>query len=239
MEAIPAIDLMNGKVVRLKQGVKETAKIYSDDPVTLAKRFRDEGAKWIHVVDLDRAFGTGDNLETISKIAKVPGIKIEVGGGVRNVEDAVELVEKKISRIVIGTAALDPKMLEQFTTKLGKKIWIACDAKDGQVAIKGWKQTTQITIEQLVETVSKLQIGGIIVTDISTDGMQNGISVEFLAKIRKITNVQLIASGGVSSIADVKRLADMGFDGCIIGKAIYEKRILLREAIQVGGKNAG
>ncbi len=238
MDVIPAIDLMNGKAVRLKQGAKETVKVYSDDPVSLAKRFADEGAQWIHVVDLDRAFGTGNNLETISKIAGVTGIKAEVGGGVRSIEDATELVEKGASRVIIGTVALEPKTLEQFATTLGKRIWIACDAKDGKIAIKGWEQTTKITVAQLIETVSKLEIGGIIVTDILTDGMQSGISEEFLAKIRKKTKLKLTASGGVSSIKDVKRLAQMGFDGCIIGKAIYENKVSLREAIQVGGKNA-
>lgn len=239
MEVIPAIDLMNGKAVRLKQGVKETAKVYSNDPVSLAKRFADEGAQWIHVVDLDRAFGTGNNLETISKIAEVNGIKIGVGGGVRSIQNATELVEKGVSRVIVGTAALEPNAIEKLAAKLGKKLWIACDAKDGKIAIKGWEQTTKITVEQLIETVSKLEIGGIIVTDISTDGMQSGISEEFLAKIRKITKLKLTASGGVSSIQDVKHLAEMGFDACIIGRAIYENKVSLREAIQVGGKNAG
>lgn len=234
MEVIPAIDIMNGKVVRLKQGAKETAKIYSDNPVSLAKLFQVQGASWLHVVDLDRAFGIGGNLKTISKIAAVPGIKVEAGGGLRSFEDAVGLLERCVGRIVVGTLALEPKALEEFAAKPGKKVWIACDVKNGKIAVKGWKQITEITVEKLLERVSKLDIGGVIVTDISRDGMQKGISEDFLKTIRKITRLPLTASGGISSIEDVKRIAELGFNGCIIGKALYENKLSLREAIEVG-----
>lgn len=238
MEVIPAIDLMNGKVVRLKQGAKETAKIYSDNPVSLAKLFQVQGASWLHLVDLDRAFGIGDNLTTISRIAAVPGIKVEAGGGLRSFEDAVELLERCVGRIVVGTVALQPKALEEFAAKLGKKVWVACDVKNGQVAVKGWEQATEMTVEKLLERVSKFDIGGVIVTDISRDGMQAGVSEDFLIKIRKKTNLPLIASGGISSIGDVKRIAELGFNGGIIGKALYENKLSLRKAIEVG-KDAG
>jgi len=234
MEVIPAIDIMNGKAVRLKQGVKETAKVYPDDPVSLAKLFQEQGASWLHLVDLDRAFGIGNNLQIISKIATLPGIKVESGGGIRSFEDVVELLENGADRVVVGTLALKPKAFEEFAAKLGKKVWIACDVKNGQVAAKGWKQTTEITVEKLLERVSQLDIGGVIVTDISRDGMQKGISEEFLKKVRKMTGLPLIASGGISSIGDVKRIAEMGFNGCVIGKALYENNLSLREAIEVG-----
>ncbi|MDP3741872.1 MAG: HisA/HisF-related TIM barrel protein, partial [Candidatus Micrarchaeota archaeon] len=150
--------------------------------------------------------------------------------------DANELIEKKVSRIVIGTSALDSQILSQFAAKFGQKVWVACDVNNGKIAVKGWTQTSEVTLEQLLEIVSKLEIGGVIVTDISRDGMETGFSQEFVTKVRKMTKLPLIASGGVSSIQDVKTLAKMGFDACIIGKALYENKISLKEAIEVAEK---
>src|SRR3989344_7563568 len=146
MEIIPAIDLLEGKVVRLSQGKRESSKVYSDKPLEIAKKFLDKGAERLHIVDLDAAFGTGNNLEVITSIAMLAGEKIQVGGGIRTVKDGEKLSASGVGRIIIGTSALEEEILWDFALEFGDKVWIACDVKAGKIYSKGWKEQTEANI---------------------------------------------------------------------------------------------
>ena len=231
MEIIPAIDLLEGKVVRLSKGKRESAKVYSDKPLEIAKKFLDEGAERLHIVDLDAAFGTGDNLKEINEIAKLSGGRIQAGGGIRSIEYGRKLLAIGASRVIIGTSALDEKKLWDFAMEFGAKVWVAVDVKEGKVYVKGWKEETQANTLDFLSDLEGIGIGGVILTDISGDGMLKGASMDFFREARTATNLKLIASGGISCDKDVLALKKMGFEGAIIGKAVYENRIKISELI--------
>ncbi|MBM3229172.1 1-(5-phosphoribosyl)-5-[(5-phosphoribosylamino)methylideneamino] imidazole-4-carboxamide isomerase [Candidatus Parvarchaeota archaeon] len=240
MDVIPAIDLLEGNVVRLEEGKRSSAKVYSKDPLLQLEKFAGEGASIVHVVDLDAAFGTGNNRRIIGMLAataKTRGVALEVGGGIRSLDDAKELVGCGAARLVLGTVATDEKKLGEFVCAFGKKIWIALDMDDGAVMVKGWTQSAGIGLDKMLDRIARSGVGGVIITDISKDGMLGGISGGFYTKIKKSAKFPIVASGGVAGIDDIAKLKEAGVDGVIIGKAYYEGKIGLKDAIEAAREN--
>ena len=231
----PAIDLYGGKAVRLYKGDYARMTVYSDDPVGVARDFVNCGASRIHLVDLEGAkLGRPANLETIEAIVKETGLFAEVGGGIRNMETVDACLAIGVSRVILGTAAVaDTKFLEAAVNRYGEKIAVGVDIRDGYVAIKGWTQTTELLAEQFISDMEAIGIQTIICTDISRDGAMKGTNRTLYGHLSGKFNVDLIASGGVSDLADVKALAAMGLHGAIIGKAYYTGAIDLKEAVEV------
>lgn len=233
MIIFPAIDLKDGNCVRLKQGNFEDSIIYSNTPVEIAKLFEKDGAKWIHIVDLNGAETNNNiNFETIKNIIKNITIPIQVGGGIRSIEKAKQLLEIGVARIIIGTSAIeDYELLENLVKTYQEKVIVSIDANHQKVATRGWKTQTDIDAIDLSKKLEKIGIKTIVYTDISKDGMMQGPNFQDYLELSKKTSLKIIASGGVSSLNDVLRLNEIGLYGAIIGKAIYESKINLKEAI--------
>ncbi len=242
MLIIPAIDIKNGKCVRLLQGDPSKETVYSDDPQGMAKRFEDAGASLIHVVDLDGAFtGIPVNQKAVASIARSINIPIEIGGGIRSAEALEYYQGLGISRVIVGTVIFQ----ESFKILIDKFINVliaGIDAKNSFVATHGWKKVSSDHSIDVIKEINTLGINKVIYTDISTDGMLSGPNVHALRNIlTEIKGIELIASGGIASMKDIEELAnleDLGLKGCIIGKAIYDQRVDLREAISTFGKAA-
>ncbi|OQY07815.1 MAG: 1-(5-phosphoribosyl)-5-[(5-phosphoribosylamino)methylideneamino]imidazole-4-carboxamide isomerase [Fusobacteriia bacterium 4572_132] len=238
MIIFPAIDIKNGKCVRLEQGDFNKEKVFSENPADVAKNFEKLGAKYIHLVDLDGALdGKLKNKEVISEIRKVVKIPLELGGGIRSIERIEELINLGINRVILGTAAVkNPKLVEEAIKRFGSdKIVIGIDAKKDMVAIKGWVEISKIKTLDLVNKMEKIGVKTIIYTDIAKDGMLEGVNIEEIIKITESSSINVVASGGVSSIEDIKELKELNnpqIEGVITGKAIYEKRLDLKEAIE-------
>lgn len=236
MIVIPAIDLKDGKCVRLLQGKKEEVTVYSDDPVAMAKHWASCGAQLLHVVDLDGAF-TGEqvNFAKISAIRKAIDIPIEVGGGIRDMERIDKLLNLGVDRTIIGTsAAKDPDMVRIACEKYPGRVLVGIDAKDGMVAVKGWVEVTQLEAVAFAKSMEALGTAGIIYTDISRDGMLSGPNTEAMARMANAVNIPVIASGGVSKSDDIKNLMKIKqLWGVITGKALYEGTLDLREALKI------
>jgi phosphoribosylformimino-5-aminoimidazole carboxamide ribotide isomerase len=236
MRVIPARDLKAGKCVRLLQGRDDTVTVYSDDPVSTARRWESCGARLLHVVDLDGAF-TGDqkNLEAISKIRDAVKMEIEVGGGIRDLKKIDELVALGINRIILGTAAVEePALVSEACRRFPGRILVGIDAKGGKVAVKGWVEVTPADAKTLAKEAEREGAAGIIYTDISTDGMMTGPNMSAMEEMVKTVRIPLIASGGVSSLGDIRNLMGIqGLWGVITGKAIYSGSLDLREAINL------
>jgi len=237
MILLPAIDIMGGAVVRLKRGLASEITHYSSEPVEFAKKWEDSGADWLHIVDLDAAFsGEPRNMAVIEQICASVDIPCELGGGMRNDFNVSAAFAAGVSRVIIGTKACESidyvaEMCAEFG---GDRIAVGIDANNGKVAVKGWTETTQTDAIDLAIAVEKAGAGTIIYTDIATDGMLEGPNFAEMAKLLKLVNCQVIASGGVSSADDLRELARMpGLYGAIIGKALYDGRITgnLREII--------
>ena len=235
MYIYPAIDLVGGKAVRLYKGDYAQMTVYSEDPVSVAKDFQAAGAKHIHLVDLEGAkSGIPENLETIQRIIAETDLFVEVGGGIRNMQTVDTYLSNGVNRVILGTAAVtDPDFLEAALAKYGKKIAVGVDLKDGFVAIKGWTETSSLTADAFFEKMEALGVGTIICTDISRDGAMKGTNRELYKTLSEKYAIDLIASGGVSSMEDVKALAEMDLHGAIIGKAYYIGAIDLKEAVEV------
>ncbi|EAI3886869.1 1-(5-phosphoribosyl)-5-[(5-phosphoribosylamino)methylideneamino]imidazole-4-carboxamide isomerase [Campylobacter fetus] len=233
MEIIPAIDLKQSKAVRLTKGDMQTAKIYSDKPWELAKEFEDLGAKWLHIVDLDGAFaGDAINLKTIEKIVSTTNLQVEVGGGIRTKERIKSYLNSGVSRIILGSIALkNPEFVKEVAKNY--RVVVGIDAIDGFVAIEGWANVSKIQASNLAKLYADAGVEAIIATDISRDGMLNGVNVEFSASIAKASGIDTIASGGVKDINDIKCLKLNGnIAGVIVGKAYYEGKLDLKEAFK-------
>ena len=237
MIVYPAIDIMDGKCVRLYQGKASQAKVYNDNPADQALRFEDQGAEWLHVVDLDGAFsGSPQNLKAVQKIARAVSIPIELGGGLRSKSAVEEVFGLEVQRAILGSVAVtNPELAQEMISAFGARIAVAVDAKDGIVAIHGWeegslKQAADVAVELEAAGVSRL-----IYTDISADGTLAGLNLApFESVLDKIT-IPLIVSGGVSSLSDIERAKELepfGAEGVIVGKALYEKVFSLKEAIE-------
>jgi phosphoribosylformimino-5-aminoimidazole carboxamide ribotide isomerase len=236
MLVIPAIDMKDGQCVRLLQGRKDAVTAYSNDPAKTAKRWESYGAKLIHIVDLDGAFtGKQRNLDAIIKIRQSVKIPLQVGGGIRNIGNVMNLFSAGIDRIIIGTAAIeDPEFLTYACRNYPGKVLIGIDAKDGMVAIKGWEEVTSLSAKDLVRRLEIFGVSGIIYTDISRDGMLSGPNIEATRDIVEGVKIPVIASGGVSCIDDIKNLMKIqNLWGVITGKAIYSGAMDLKEAIQI------
>ena len=235
MYLYPAIDLVQGKAVRLFKGDYARMTVYSDDPVSVAKDFQAAGSKHIHLVDLEGAkSGVPENLETIKSIIAETDLFMEVGGGIRNMETVETYLNAGVNRVILGTAAVtDPEFLETALTKYGEKIAVGVDLKDGFVAIKGWTETSELTADVFFAKMESLGVKTIICTDISRDGAMKGTNRELYKELSQKYDIDLIASGGVSSLEDVQALAAMNLHGTIIGKAYYIGAINLKEAIEV------
>ena len=233
MKIFPAIDLFDGKAVRLLRGRYEDMTIYSDDPPQIGRDFAAAGAEYIHIVDLEGAKdGTTPNFETVCRIKEASGCFCEIGGGIRSMDVIRRYMDAGIDRVILGTAAVtDRAFLEEAVAAYGEKIAVGIDLKDGYVAIKGWTEKTQLTAVDFCEQMQALGVTTIIVTDISKDGAMKGTNHGLYEELSARLGMQLVASGGVSSIDDVKRLATRGLYGAIIGKAYYTGAIDLKEAI--------
>ena len=233
MKIFPAIDLFDGKAVRLLRSRYEDMTIYSDDPPQIGRDFAAAGAEYIHIVDLEGAKdGTTPNFETVCRIKEASGCFCEIGGGIRSMEVIRRYMDAGIDRVILGTAAVtDRAFLEEAVAAYGEKIAVGIDLKDGYVAIKGWTEKTQLTAVDFCEQMQALGVTTIIVTDISKDGAMKGTNHGLYEELSARLGMQLVASGGVSSIDDVKRLAARGLYGAIIGKAYYTGAIDLKEAI--------
>jgi len=240
MIIIPAIDLKNGECVRLLQGKKEMVTSYSKDPVAVAKRWVEEGATLIHIVDLDGAFsGTQKNLESIKNIRKSVDVSLETGGGIRDMDRIEELVSIGIDRIILGTSAVkNPELVKKASEKYPGRILVGIDARDGNVAVKGWEEITEIDAMEFALKVQEMGAAGIIYTDISRDGMLTGPDIEATRAMAEVLEIPVIASGGISSLDDIKKLMGIrGLWGAITGKALYTGKVSLSEAIRLTGEN--
>ena len=234
MEILPAIDLKDGKCVRLTKGVMESAKIYSDEPWEVAKRFEQMGAQWLHLVDLNGAFaGEPKNLEQIEKIRANTNLKIELGGGIRDEETIKRYIDLGINRLILGSIAVkDPDFVKEMAAKY--PIAVGIDAIDGYVAVEGWAKTSSMKATDLAKEFAKSGVEAIICTDVGKDGTLSGVNVEFTVSIAKASGIDTIASGGVRDIQDIKKLLDTKVvAGVIVGKAFYEGTIDLKEAFDL------
>ena len=245
MMIFPAIDIRGGKCVRLTEGRFDQETVFAEDPAEMAVKFSEAGAEFIHVVDLDGAREGGErNLETIKRILAVSKIPIEVGGGVRSLEAVSNLLDLGVTRVILGSAAVDSPYLVQETCKyFPRQMVVGIDAKNGEVALHGWGDGSGINYIELAKQMAEFGVQHIIFTDISRDGKLGGVNVEATAKLARESGVKVVASGGVHSVDDVKKLlacAEDGIEGCIIGKAIYTGAINLQEvlALTKGAANA-
>ncbi len=235
MNIFPAIDLYNHKAVRLFKGDYEQMTIYSDNPAEIALDFKNQGATHIHIVDLEGAkSGETPNLDTVKSIIDASGLFTEIGGGIRTMEVIDKYIGIGASRVILGTAAVsDEAFLIEAVKKYGDKIAVGVDIKDGFVAIKGWTEKSQYDCFSFCEKMQKIGVKTIICTDISKDGAMQGTNHELYKELSEKFDMQLIASGGVSSLEDVKKLNTLGIYGAIIGKAYYTGAISIKEAVEV------
>jgi len=234
MEILPAIDLKDGKAVRLTKGLMDSAKIYSDEPWLLAKTFEELGAKWLHIVDLNGAFaGEPKNLEQIKKIRENTSLKIELGGGIRDEDTIKRYLDLGIDRLILGSIAVkNPDFVKEMAVKY--PIAVGVDAIDGVVVVEGWAEVSEMRATDLAKAFADCGVKAIICTDVSRDGTLSGVNVDFTVSIAKSSGVDTIASGGVKSIDDILLLKESGkVAGAIVGKAFYEGAIDLREVFKV------
>lgn len=235
MIVLPAIDLYEKKAVRLLKGDYEKMTVYSFNPIEIAKDFETNGAKYIHMVDLEGAKdGTTPNISVVSQVARETKLFVEIGGGIRNLETVEKYISAGVGRVILGTAAVtDEEFLKTALKKYGKKIAVGADVKDGYIAIKGWLEKSQISLDDFLEKMQKLGVDNVICTDISRDGAMRGTNLELYKRLSEKYLLNITASGGVSDIEDVKRLKEMGLYGAIIGKAYYTGAINLKDALEV------
>lgn len=235
MIIIPAIDIIDGKPVRLYQGDYNKKEIVAKDVLDTSKNFEYLGAQWIHLVDLDGAKkGELVNLNVIIEIAQTLSIHVEVGGGIRIFEDIKYLIDNGVSRVILGTSAMeDEKLLNKALREYGEKIAVGIDCKDGYVCGRGWLQKSSIHYIEFAKRLEKLGVKNIIVTDISKDGTLEGPNIEMLNELKKEVCMDITASGGIRDVSNIKALKEIDVYGAITGKAIYAKTLSLEEAIKV------
>lgn len=238
MIIFPAVDIMGGECVRLKKGDFDTVEKVYESPLKAAEFFEKCGAKWLHTVDLDGAKnGRSENFDIISEVIRKTGLKVEVGGGIRNMSIAERYISAGVSRIVLGSAALsDPDFVKEATCEFGDKIAVGIDAKNGFVSVEGWCDTSDVQYIEFAERMEYIGVKYIIFTDISRDGMLSGPNIGALRELQSSVNINIIASGGIRDIENIKTLTSMGLYGTICGKSLYCGTLDLREAISVGGK---
>lgn len=238
MLIIPAIDLRGGRVVRLCQGKRDEETVYSHDPIGIAQGWEARGARWLHVVDLDGAFsGSPKNLKILKRMVEAVEIPIELGGGMRSIPDIEHAIEAGVERVILGSVALtNPGLVQQAVGLYEGRITIAIDAREGRVCASGWEKDSDSSPMELAKTVKSFGVERIIYTDILRDGMMKGANIETTKSIAQETGLKVIASGGVSTLQEIRELKSLegfGIEGVIIGKALYERRIELEEAMEI------
>jgi phosphoribosylformimino-5-aminoimidazole carboxamide ribotide isomerase len=239
MQIYPAIDLRDGKCVRLKQGDYAQETVFGADPAAMAQRWLADGATYLHLVDLDGAKeGRPVNIRAIRAITKAVNIPCQLGGGLRTEDDIKDALSLGVARVIVGTKALQsPKWLAQMSQQFPGRIVLGIDVKDGKVATQGWLDVSEIGALDLARKCARPPLSALIYTDISRDGMMQGANVQAMAEMAAAVQLPVIASGGVTNLEDVKRLQENGLAGCIIGRALYEGQLNLREVVaQVSGK---
>ncbi len=235
MILLPAIDLYDRKAVRLYKGDYQQMTVYSTNPIEIAKDFVACGAKYIHMVDLEGAKdGTTPNLSIVRQVATETDLFVEIGGGIRDMKTVERYFDSGVSRVILGTAAItDPAFLENAVKAYDKKIAVGADVKDGKIAIRGWLETADCSLEQFLERMQQIGIDNVICTDISKDGAMKGTNLSLYRELSKKYTLNITASGGVTTLEDIQKLRDMGLYGAILGKAYYTGAISLREALEV------
>ncbi len=241
MILFPAIDMKDGKCVRLIQGDFNKSTTYNNSPLDQAKLFEDLGITWLHCVDLDGALaGQSENVKSIEEIALKTKLKLQFGGGIRNINSVETLVNIGIQNVILGTAAFeDYELFQTAVYKYPNKISIALDIKNEQIALRGWSEVKSINLEKFLLSIEGLQINSIICTDVMRDGMKKGINFDMLENVMKMTSFLCVASGGVSSINDIKNIKGKNYSqmkGVIVGKAIYDKNIDIKDALKILSK---
>jgi phosphoribosylformimino-5-aminoimidazole carboxamide ribotide isomerase len=233
MVILPAIDLKDGKAVRLSKGIMDSAKIYSDEPWMVARRFEEIGSRWVHLVDLNGAFaGEPKNLEQIKEIRKNCSLKIELGGGIRDEETIRMYLDLGVDRLILGSVAVRrPDFVREMASKY--PIAVGIDAVDGMVAVEGWAEVSEMRAEDLARDFADAGVEAIICTDVGRDGMLSGVNVEFTKRVAEAGGLPTIASGGLRDMDDIRRLMDAQIYGTIVGKAFYEGTLDLEEAFRV------
>lgn len=233
MNIFPAIDIKNGKCVRLVQGDFAKLETYGDDPVKMALNWVEQGAKNLHIIDLDGALmGEAVNKKLIKSMIEAVNVPVQFGGGVRDMKYAEEMVEAGVTRVILGTSALSNKaFLKEAIQTFGDKIAVSLDAKNGYVAVKGWTELTDVTAADLAMELETYGLKTVVYTDISKDGMMAGPNFEEIANMNERIKSNLIASGGISTVDDIKKLKEMGIYGCVIGKALYTGGITLGDIL--------
>lgn len=237
MIVFPAIDILGARAVRLAQGDYDRVTVYNEDPVEQARLFAEQGAEWIHVVDLDGARdGVPGNIEVVERIVGEIGLPVQTGGGIRTIEIMQRLSDAGVSRMVLGTKlATDHGFVREAVARFGEAVVAGVDARDGMVAVEGWREGTSTSAEELVSELRDLGIRHLVYTDISRDGMQTGINVEAYEQISETAGFAVVASGGISTLDDLHALAALGPDvveGAITGRALYEGAFSLKHAIR-------
>lgn len=239
LEVIPAIDLKEGRCVRLKQGRMADATVYGDDPLVQARRWEACGAGWLHLVDLDGAFaGHPRNLKPITDIVKAVGCRVEVGGGIRDLARVRAYLDAGVARVILGSAAVrNPSLVEEAANAFPGRVVVGIDAVKGRVAVSGWAEVTEVDATDLARRMASAGADAIIYTDIDRDGMQGGVNLEATREVARACGVPVIASGGVAGPDDIRALLPLvadGVTGVITGRAIYEGTLDLAEAIRIG-----
>jgi len=234
MEVIPAIDLKGGRCVRLYQGDYSQETIFSQDPIEVARRWQELGARRLHVVDLDGAAqGQLCHASVIEEMVRSVDIPLQLGGGIRRLETVEQVLELGVERAILGTAAIeDPDLIREACQKFGERIIVSIDARNGYVAIRGWRQRTRVTAVALAESMATLGVRRFVYTDIARDGTLTQPSFRAITRLVSRTNLPIIASGGISSLEHLRKLARLGVEGAIVGRALYTGDIDLREAIR-------
>jgi phosphoribosylformimino-5-aminoimidazole carboxamide ribotide isomerase len=241
LQLIPAIDLMNGKIVRLTHGDPKTAKIYNQfgGPVENAEKWQAEGATKLHIIDLDAALGMGNNLSVIADIAASVDLPIQVGGGIRNIEAVEKVLGLGVSQVILGALAFsDPKAVTQVQRMFGAgSVIVALDNRDGKIMVEGWKTATTLGMTEALEKFAVLGVKAFLVTSITKDGTLSGPDLDTLREASQYPNVEVIAAGGIGGLNDLVALKRVGVEGAVIGKALYEGKFTLKEALKTVGEN--
>jgi phosphoribosylformimino-5-aminoimidazole carboxamide ribotide isomerase len=234
MLVIPAVDIMDGKCVRLVKGDPAKSKVYFDDPLEAAKLFVDKGADVIHLVDLDAALGSGQNLVVVKKILKNLNVKVQVGGGIRTLEIAEAMLRLGAFRVIFGTVAVqNPALIAEAISRYGsQRIVVAIDEKNGKAAFHGWKDRSEINYLDFARRFEEMQVGAIVFTTTDVDGTLKGPQVEKIEKLVETVKTPIIASGGINSLNDIAALASVGVEGAIVGTALYEGKFTFEQALE-------
>ncbi|PIU14197.1 MAG: 1-(5-phosphoribosyl)-5-((5-phosphoribosylamino)methylideneamino)imidazole-4-carboxamide isomerase [Hadesarchaea archaeon CG08_land_8_20_14_0_20_51_8] len=236
MQVIPSVDIMRGRCVQLVGGRLGTGKEYGD-PVEVAQRWVSEGARCLHIIDLDATMGTGDNFERVAEVLASVRVDTQVGGGIRTVERACELLGIGATRVILGTAAMkNPKMVGELVKLAGgARVVVALDAKSGKVVIEGWRTQTEKTVLEFAKEFERMGVGALLFTSVDIEGKMAGIAAGEIRKLVSAVEIPVLASGGVGSLGDVRVAREAGAAGLVVGMALYEGKFTLKQAMEVGG----